>query len=99
MLTDDIIGSPVRGTSFRAILTSLFDQKFVVYGADTGQSAFGALKVPNIMIGVGRSNNFVEMFTVSSYLKGTRSMRNWSPIIPKSVLYVYSNLEVDPINW
>jgi len=26
-------------------------------------------------------------------------MREWSPIIPKSVLYVYSNLETDPSNW
>jgi len=67
MLTDDVVGSPVRGASLKAVLTSLNDEKFVVSGSDTGQSAFGALTVPNIVIGVGRSNNFVEMFTVSSY--------------------------------
>lgn len=67
MLTDDVVGSPVRGASIKAVLTSLNDEKFVVSGSDTGQSAFGALTVPNIVIGVGRSNNFVEMFTVSSY--------------------------------
>ena len=99
MLTDDKIGSPVRSASFRAVLTSLDDEKFVVAGADSGQSAYGALQIPNIMIGVGRSNNFVEMFTVSNYEKGTRSQREWSPIIPKSVLYVYSNLEKDPLLW
>ena len=43
MLTDDKIGSPVRSASFRAVLTSLDDEKFVVAGADTGQSAYGAL--------------------------------------------------------
>lgn len=51
------------------------------------------------MIGVGRSNNFVEMFTVAAYENGKRSMRGWSPIIPKSVLYVYSNMENNPLNW
>jgi integrin alpha FG-GAP repeat containing protein 1 len=99
MLTDDKIGSPIRSASFRAVLTSLNDEKFVVQGSDTGQSAYGALQIPNIMIGVGRSNNFVEMFTVSTYEKGTRSQREWSPIIPKSVLYVYSNMEKDPLQW
>ena len=73
MLTDDKIGSPIRSASFRAVLTSLNDEKFVVQGSDTGQSAYGALQIPNVMIGVGRSNNFVEMFTVSTYEKGTRS--------------------------
>lgn len=99
MLTDDKIGSPLRSACFRAVLTSLNDEKFVVQGSDTGQSAYGALQIPNVMIGVGRSNNFVEMFTVSTYEKGTRSQREWSPIIPKSVLYVYSNMEKDPLLW
>ena len=99
MLTDDKVGSPVRCASFRAVLTSLQDDKFVVTGTDTGQSQYGALTIPNVMIGVGRSNNFVEMFTVAAYEKGTRSMRQWSPIIPKSVLYVYSHMERIPSEW
>lgn len=99
MLTDDVVGSPVRGASLKAVLTSLNDEKFVVSGSDTGQSAFGALTVPNIVIGVGRSNNFVEMFTVSSYQSGTRSIREWSPIIPKSVLYVYSDMQKNASKW
>ena len=52
-----------------------------------------------MVIGVGRSNNFVEMFTVSTYQNGTRSIREWSPIIPKSVLYIYSNMEKDSTEW
>ena len=99
MLTDDAVGSPVRGASLKAVLTSLNDEKFVVSGGDTGQSAFGALTIPNIVIGVGRSNNFVEMFTVSSYQGGTRSIREWSPIIPKSVLYVYADMHKDSSKW
>jgi len=99
MLTDDKIGSPVRTAVFKAVLTSLDDEKFVVSGSDSGQSAFGSLLVPSVMVGVGRSNNFIETFTVANYINGQRSIREWSPIIPKSVLYVYSNMENDPLNW
>jgi hypothetical protein len=48
------------------------------------------------MIGIGKSNNFVETFTVSFFNNGSRVMREWSPIIPKSVLYVYSNMASNP---
>ena len=36
MLTDDKIGSPVRTAVFKAVLTSLDDDKFVVSGSDSG---------------------------------------------------------------
>lgn len=67
MISEEKAGSPVRQATFRAVLTSLNDEKFVVQGSDPGQSTYGALSIPNVMIGVGRSNNFVEMFTVSVY--------------------------------
>ena len=43
MVTDDKIGAPVRSTSFRAVLTSLNDEKFITSCSDPGQTAFGAL--------------------------------------------------------
>jgi len=36
MLTDEKIGSPVRAASFRAVLTSLDDEKYIVQGGDSG---------------------------------------------------------------
>lgn len=36
MLTDDKIGSPVRTAVFKAVLTDLDDEKFVVSGSDSG---------------------------------------------------------------
>ena len=99
MLTDSKTGAPVRSVVFKAVLTDLDDEKFVVSCTDLGQSAYGALQIPNCMIGVGRSNNFIETFTVANYIQGQRSIREWSPIIPKSVLYVYSNMDRDPLNW
>ena len=65
--------------------------------SDPGQTT--ALAVPNVLIGVGKSNNFVEHFTVGLYSDGKRQLREWSPIIPKSVLYVYSNMESEPDSW
>ena len=99
MISDDKVGAPVRSASIKAVLTSLQDQKFIVQGSDSSQSTFGALSIPNIMIGVGRSNNFVEMFTVAIYEHGQRRIREWSPIIPKSVLYVYTGMEKDSNEW
>ncbi len=44
--------------------------------------------MPFSQIGIGRSNNFIESFTVSNFVNGTRSLRVWTPIIPKSVLFI-----------
>lgn len=99
MITDDKVGSPVRSAVFKVVLTDLDDEKFVVSCSDIGQTAFNSLQVPSCMIGVGRSNNFIETFTIANYIKGQRSIREWSPIIPKSVLYVYANMDKDPLNW
>ena len=43
MLTDDRLVTPVRAATFKAVLTSLDDDKFIVSGQDSGQMAFGAL--------------------------------------------------------
>jgi hypothetical protein len=55
--------------------------------------------MPFSHVGIGRSNNFVESFTVSIDINGTRSMRSWTPIIPKSVLFVMSNNNEDAEYW
>ena len=99
MISDDAIGTPIRSVCIKAVLTSLKDDKFIVQTSDTGQSTYGALQIPNTIIGIGRSNNFVEMFTVAIYEHGTRSMREWSPIIPKSVLYIVTDTMKDTAYW
>lgn len=55
--------------------------------------------MPFSQIGIGRSNNFIESFTVSAFVNGTRSMRVWTPIIPKSVLFVVSHDEKESERW
>jgi hypothetical protein len=44
--------------------------------------------MPFSHIGIGRSNNFVESYTVALDINGTRAIRSWTPIIPKSILFV-----------
>lgn len=36
MVSDDKIGSPIRTAVFKAVLTDLDDEKFVVSGSDAG---------------------------------------------------------------
>jgi integrin alpha FG-GAP repeat containing protein 1 len=55
--------------------------------------------MPFALIGIGRSNNFIESFTVSQAINGTRTMRMWTPIIPKSVLFVVLNNNNEAETW
>lgn len=55
--------------------------------------------MPFSHVGIGRSNNFIESFTVAVPINGTRSLRLWTPIIPKSVLFVVVNNNMEPENW
>jgi flagellar basal body-associated protein FliL len=41
----------------------------------------------------------VESFTVSTFVNGTRSLRVWTPIIPKSVLFVVTNDNQETESW
>jgi integrin alpha FG-GAP repeat containing protein 1 len=52
-----------------------------------------------VHFGIGRSNNFVEQFTVSVATNGTRTQRVWTPIIPKSILFIDTATSGDPEDW
>jgi integrin alpha FG-GAP repeat containing protein 1 len=54
--------------------------------------------MPYAYVGVGRSNNYVESFTASYSIDGSRSIRVWTPIIPNSHLIVFSP-EHNVNNW
>jgi len=99
MQSDVTVGTVVSGASFRAVLTDLNDGKFIAVAGSSGQTAYQSLLTPFSHIGIGRSNNFVEQFTVAVYCEGTRQLRQWSPIIPKSNLYVEADLNDDSSLW
>ena len=50
------------------------------------QSAYGAVPMPYVTAGLGRSNNYIEEFTMGRL----GLSRSWSPIIPNSQLAIFS---------
>ena len=50
-------------------------------------------------IGIGRSNNFLEQFTVGVYADGKRVLRTWTPIIPESILFIIADMSPVSDNW
>jgi hypothetical protein len=99
VLTDEIEGTTVSTASVRCVLTDIDDNKFIVVGGQTARTAYHSLSPPYSNIGIGRINNFVESLTVAMYVEGQRVIRSWSPIIPKSVLFVITDMEEDETKW
>jgi len=99
MISDSKVGTPVSEASYRCVLTDLNDVKFVAVSGSSGQTAYHSLNTPYSHVGIGRSNNFIEQFTVSNFVNGKRVLRQWSPIIPKSILFVVSNLSGEESKW
>jgi len=83
----------VKDASFRCILTDVNEGKFIAVAGVPDQTAYNTLQSPFSHMGIGRSNNFIEQFTVSIYSEGVRVLRQWSPVIPKSILFIYANLQ------
>ena len=100
MISDEQVGTQVMSASMRCVVTLLNDKKVIVTGGHTSQNAYHGLQAPFTFIGIGRSNNFIEEFSIAVYSDiGKRSMRTWTPVIPKSVLFVNIDMSENPDNW
>ena len=91
-------GQKVYGVNCRAIYTSLSDDGHTFTSQQLTRSSYGALEEGIAVYEIGRSNNFVEDFTVTyqdqkinsaevPYCLSVRS-RSWTPIIPNSQLII-----------
>lgn len=58
-------GSITTGGTFRFIVTTLDDKKFVRVASQNPQSSYNSLELPFVYMGVGRSNNYLEQFNVA----------------------------------
>ena len=93
MISDESVATQVMSASMRCVVTLLNDKKIVVTGGHTGQNSYHSLQAPFTFIGIGRSNNFIEEFSIAVYnSNGKRSLRTWTPVIPKSVLFVIADM-------
>ena len=83
----------------RCVITLLNDRKIIVSGGHSGQGAYHGLQTPFTYIGMGRSNNFIEEFSIAVYNGGKRVLRTWTPVIPKSILFVIAEMSEDSYSW
>lgn len=91
-------GSKVYGVSFRGIFTTLNDNKHPFVTHQITRTSHGALESPVGIYVIGRSNNYIEDFTLtypiqkysSSGAKTSLSVErfSWTPIIPNSHLII-----------
>lgn len=97
----DAYGSKVYGASYRGVFTTLSDNKQPFVAHQMTRSAFTALESPIGMYVIGRSNNYIEDFTLTypiqkyddSGAKTSLSVESfsWTPIIPNSHLLIDIN--------
>ena len=99
MVSDELLATQVSSASMRCVITLLNDRKIIVSGGNTGQGAFHGLTTPFTFIGMGRSNNFIEEFSIAVYNGGKRTMRTWTPVIPKSILFVIAEMSENSSVW
>mmetsp|Transcript_13353 Transcript_13353/g.22703 ORF Transcript_13353/g.22703 Transcript_13353/m.22703 type:complete len:176 (+) Transcript_13353:1464-1991(+) len=57
-------GAVTPGASFRYIVTTLDDKKYVRVAAQLPQQSYQSIPLPYVYMGIGRSNNFLESFNV-----------------------------------
>lgn len=69
--------------------------KHVVAASQSYSVGFGRTLSPYVLIGLGRTTNYIENFNIGVSKKGEWS-KSWSPIIPNSQVYVFpSSNDVD----
>mmetsp|Transcript_19232 Transcript_19232/g.22256 ORF Transcript_19232/g.22256 Transcript_19232/m.22256 type:complete len:209 (-) Transcript_19232:21-647(-) len=101
-------GSQVYGASARGIYTTLSDKKYAFVANQITRTSFCNLQPPVAEYVIGRSNNYIEDFTVTYHNQeynefGEKIRLNveqaaWSPIIPNSNLLIEIN-EPSSIDW
>lgn len=65
---------------------SVGNSQKISYCSQISQTAYNAYPMPYVLIGLGRANNYVEMFTVGRL----GDHESWSPIIPNSQLAIFT---------
>ena len=86
--------------SIRCVVTLPNDKKVIVTASQTTSSqSYHGLQAPFSIIGIGKSNNFIEELTVGVFSEGKRVLRSWTPIIPKSVIFVSTESSASEANW
>lgn len=89
----------LSGATVRASFTQLGDEKYILVGTQRSQESYANLGISYAYFGIGRSNNYIEAFTVGTIVYGKKVVRTWTPIIPNSQLIVSTQNSQDPYSW
>ncbi|KAJ1813412.1 hypothetical protein LPJ56_005173, partial [Coemansia sp. RSA 2599] len=79
----------IPGASFKYLLMSDSGLKHVAQAVQAPQSAYRALFTPYTIIGIGRTNNYIEDFSVGSTSQLGSRVRSFEGLIPNSKVVVF----------
>ncbi|KAJ2705973.1 hypothetical protein FB645_001950 [Coemansia sp. IMI 203386] len=79
----------VPGATFKYLLMSDSGLKHVAQAVQAPQSAYRALFTPYTIIGIGRTNNYIEDFSVGSTSQRGSQTRSFEGLIPNSKVVVF----------
>ncbi|KAJ2082003.1 hypothetical protein H4R24_001919 [Coemansia sp. RSA 988] len=79
----------MSGPSFKYLLVSDSGQKHVAQSAQAPQTAYRALFTPYTVIGIGRTNNYIEDFSVGSTSALGEHERSFEGLIPNSNVVIF----------
>ncbi|KAJ2181703.1 hypothetical protein GGF45_001373 [Coemansia sp. RSA 551] len=77
------------GPSFKYLLVSDTGKKHVAQSAQAPQTAYRALFTPYTVIGIGRTNNYIEDFSVGSTSPLGHHVKSFEGLIPNSQVVVF----------
>lgn len=76
------------GCSFQAVETESIGYKHSVSASQAYSIGFARTLSPFVLIGLGRTTNYIENFNIGVSKNGKWS-KSWSPVIPNSQVFVY----------
>ncbi|KAJ2556153.1 hypothetical protein EV175_002108 [Coemansia sp. RSA 1933] len=77
------------GVSFKCLLVSDSGAKHLAQAVQAPQTAYRAMFTPYTVIGIGRTNNYIEDFSVGSTNQLGRNVRSFEGLIPNSQVVVF----------
>lgn len=89
----------MSGATIRASFTQLGDEKYILVGTQRSQESYANLGLSYVYFGIGRSNNYIEAFTVGTLVSEKKVVKSWTPIIPNTQLIVSTQNSRDPHSW
>ncbi|PIA17154.1 hypothetical protein COEREDRAFT_41520 [Coemansia reversa NRRL 1564] len=79
----------MSGATFKYLLVSDSGQKHVAQSAQAPQTAYRALFTPYTVIGIGRTNNYIEDFSVGSTSALGEHERSFEGLVPNSNVVIF----------